>query len=144
MNALAARIVAALGAILIALAAFWYVRSLRAELATTKQSEAIARQGNADRDTTIRELQLYARQNEAARARLEDERTAIRSNLATRELTIRNLEHENAEFRAWSTVAVPAVVSRLRNHGPITGAAAFRAGLSGRDPLHPAGRTSEP
>jgi LysB family phage lysis regulatory protein len=143
MNGLAARIVAALGAILIALAAFWYVRSLRAELATAKQAEATARQGNADRDATIRELQLYARRNEAARARLESDRDAIRSNLATRELTIRNLENENAEFRAWSAVAVPAVVSRLRDHGTITGAAAYRERLSGRDALQPAGRTGE-
>jgi LysB family phage lysis regulatory protein len=141
---IAVRVLMALAAVLAVLAAFWYVQSLRADLETAKQAEQTARQGNTDRDATIRELRLYERKNAEARARLEADQTGIRSNLATRELLIRDLQNENKELRDWSAVRLPGVVIGLRDHPAITGAAAYRERMRGGDALHTSGGGGEP
>lgn len=139
MNQIAERIVCGLVACLVATAGILYVRSLHSELETAHTALTTATQGIADRDDTILEMQRYQRQNEAARAKLEDERTGIKTALFNRETLIRNLENENAELRAWSAVALPDAVIRLREHAPQTGATAYRESVRERDALHPAG-----
>lgn len=139
MTTIATRVLIALGALLAALSAFWYVQSLRAELNAATQAEQTARQGNADRDAIIRELKLYEGRNAEARARLEGDRTAIRSNLATRELMIRKLQDENKELRDWSSVRLPGVIIGMRDHPALTGAASYRERVPGGDALHAAG-----
>lgn len=143
MKDIAVRVLMALAAVPAVLAAFWYVQSLRADLETAKQAEQTARQGNADRDATIRELRLYERKNAEARARLEADQTGIRSNLATRELLIRDLQNENKELRDWSAVRLPGVVIGLRDHPATTGAAAYRERMRSSDALHTSGGGGE-
>ena len=143
MNTLALRVLIALGAILATTAAFLYVKSLRAELETAKQAEQIARQGIADRDDTIKALRQLAADNDQARAKLESDRNGIRSNLATRELMIRNLENENKELRDWSSVRLPGVIIGMRDHPAATGAADYRERVRQGDALHSSGGNGE-
>ena len=143
MKDIGIRVLIALAAVLAVLAAVLYVRGLHAELETAKQAEQIARQGNTDRDAAIRELRLYERKNAEARARLEADRNGIQSNLATREILIRDLQNENNELRDWSAVRLPGVVIGMRDHPAITGAAAYRERMRQGDALHASGGIGE-
>lgn len=143
MNSIALRVLMALAAVLAALAAFWYVQSLRAELETAQLNEKTARQGIADRDDAIKQLRDDAREKDHAREKLESDRNGIRSNLATRELMIRELQNENKELRDWSSVRLPGVVIGMRDHPALTGAAAYRERMRQGDALHAAGGIGE-
>lgn len=135
MKSVALRALMALTVILAVLAAVSYVRGLRADLAAAQQAEQLARQGNADRDDIIKGLREDAKAKEQARARLEADRNEISSNLATRELMIRDLENENKELRDWSAVRLPGVIIGLRDHPAITGAADYRQRMRTSDAL---------
>lgn len=134
-----AMIGAAVVAGLLAVAAGFYIASLRSQLELAGEELATAKQGVVDRDNIIGQLRETERTNDLARARLEGERSGIRSLLETRENQIRNLQRENDEYRAWAAIAVPLPVSRMREHGPIVGAAAYRERMSQGAALPPAG-----
>lgn len=130
---------AALIAGLLAMAAGFYIASLRSELELAAEELTHAQQGVVDRDNLIDQLRDKERNNDLARARLEGERGAIQTVLQTRETLIRKLQRENDEFRAWAAIAVPGPVTRLREHEVIVGAAAFRERMSKGASLSPAG-----
>lgn len=130
---------AAVVAGLLAVAAGFYIASLRSQLDLAAEELTHAKQGVVDRDNIIGQLRETERTNDLARARLEGERSGIRSLLETRENQIRNLQRENDEYRAWAAIAVPLPVSRMREHGPIVGAAAYRERMSPGPGLPPAG-----
>lgn len=139
MKALAVR---ALGAALVVVALFaavGYVKGLRDALVAAREQVTTATQGNKDRDAVIKTLEDTARENELARAKLEGERNGIRASLAEREQTFRRMIDENKNVREWAFAAVPGPVIRLRNHGALTGAQAYREAIAGGDALHPSG-----
>lgn len=140
MNGLAIRAVGALLVALLAAAGFVYVQDLRGDLATTSQALQAAQRATVERDGTIQRLQNLNRVNDEARRQLANEQTSIKAALDLRETQIRNLENENAELRAWSAAPLPGPAVRLLEHGPITGAAAYRKRLSAGAALHAAGR----
>lgn len=130
---------AAVVAGLLAIAAGFYVASLRSQLETANTRLGQAEKGNRDRDSVIKQLRENAAAQALAQARLEGERSGIRSVLETREHLIRKLEIENAEYRTWAAAALPGTVGRLREHPELVGAAAYRERMSPSAALPPAG-----
>jgi LysB family phage lysis regulatory protein len=133
------------GAILAVLAfgAYTYTRYLQLKAEVAESAAAQARQGIADRDATILTLRTLSAAQSRLAASLDGQRTALQQLATTREIQMRKLQDENAEIRAWAAVAVPADVVRLRDHGPITGAASYRQLLSQGATLQPARRAGE-
>ena len=121
---------AALVAGLLALAAGFYIASLRSELETVNTRLGQAEKGISARDGVITQLREKQAAQALLQARLEGERSGIQSVLATRETLIRKLEIENAEYRAWAAGPLPGSVSRLREHPELVGAAAYRERMS--------------
>ena len=130
---------AAVVAGLLAIAAGFYIASLRSQLETVNTRLGQAEKGNSDRDGVIKQLRDNAAAQALAQARLEGERSGIRSVLETRENLIRKLEIENAEYRTWAAAPLPVDVSRLREHPALVGAAAYRERMSPGPGLPPAG-----
>jgi LysB family phage lysis regulatory protein len=126
-------------AVLLAVAAWFYIDSLRSQLDLVGEELSHAKQGNTDRDTLIAQLREREQSNNLLRAHLEGERSAVQTVLRTRETLIRKLQRDNDEFRAWAAIAVPGPVSRMREHEVIVGAAAFRERMSKGAGLSPAG-----
>lgn len=139
MSALGARLVAILAALAIAGMAYLYVDGLQARLAKAESDVDVATKAVNDAAGTITQLRDLAQRREVAAAKLEGERNGIRSALEEREILMRKLLDENAEIRSWAAAAVPAPVARLREHGPIVGAAAYRKYMSEGAALPPAG-----
>lgn len=139
---MSARLIAAL--LLAGACGVLYVQSLRAELEAAERAEQTARQGVIDRDVTIKELTDTARRHDLARAKLEGEQSAVRSMLADREVIVRTLQNENAEYRAWAVAPLPADVSRLHDHPAFTGAKAYREHMRQSHAVQPAGRINPP
>lgn len=133
---------AALVAGLLAVAAWFYIDSLRSELDLVNQELSHAQQEILDRDSVIHQLRDQERKNDLARAHLEGQRTSIQDLLNTRELQIRNLQRENDEYRNWAALAVPNPVARMRDHEALTGAAAYRERMSQGTSVPPAGGES--
>lgn len=130
MSALGERLGAILATVLVAALGYLYVSGLHARLDATKADIAAANKAVGDALGTIEKLRDLAQQREVAAAKLEGERNGIRSALENREILMRKLVDENAEIRSWATAAVPGPVARLREHGAITGAAAYRQFMS--------------
>lgn len=61
----------------------------------------------------------------------------LRRELDVRKQQIKELKRENAELREWAVAQLPTAARRLRQRPVITGAAAYRDWLSGRNALHP-------
>jgi LysB family phage lysis regulatory protein len=139
MKEIAAKLVCGLLAALLVLSGGLYIKSLRAELETAQDDIEDAHQDTLDRDETIRKLLAAQRRNDLARKQLQTAQTGIRSQLATRESLIRKLQNENDQFRAWAALSLPDAVVRLRQHGEITGAAAYRERMSQGAAVQPAG-----
>lgn len=139
MKDFAGQLVALALVVLLGLADLFYVRGLRADLANTRADLTTAQAATAARDTTIRQLIERDRRNDQALKQLNTDREGIQATLALRETTIRNLERENAEMRAWAASPLPGPVVRLLDHGQITGAAAYRERMSAGAALQPAG-----
>lgn len=140
MRAAGVAIVCAALAGLLALCGGFYIRTLHDELETSQKAAKEAKQATEDRDETIRKLLASKRRNDLARKRLDENQGGIRAMLADRETNMRKLQNENPETRAWSAVSLPDVVVRLRQHGPITGAADYRKRMHESGTLQPAGR----
>lgn len=130
MSALGARLAALLAVVVLAILGYLYVDGLQAKLAKAESDVDIANQAATDAVDTITRLRELVKRREVAAAKLEGERNGIRSALEDREILMRKLVDENAEIRSWAAAAVPAPVARLREHGPIVGAAAYRQHLS--------------
>lgn len=143
MSALAERAGQILVLVLLAALAYLYVDGLQSRLATSLEQTHTALQAVADRDDIITKLRDLDHRKELAAAKLEGERNGIQQGLNTRQIEMRKLQDENAEIRAWAAVAVPADVVRLRDHGPLTGAASYRQLLSQGATLQPARRAGE-
>lgn len=139
MSALAERAGQILALLVMAAMAYLYVDGLRAKLSKAEDDTRTARQEVVDRDATITELRALQQRQEVAAAKLEGERNGIRQALNNREILMRKMQDEIPEIRAWSVAAVPDPVVRLREHGPISGAAAYRQFLS-QSPALPAAR----
>lgn len=139
MNGLALRLAGLFLAVSLAGSGLLYVKGLRADLATVSQERDTARADKADREETIRRLLVKERENDKARRQLADARRGLLADLDTRETLIRKLENENADLRAWNAVPLPGPVVRLHEHGPITGAAAYRQRMLSSGALPAAG-----
>lgn len=130
MSALGARLGAILAMLVIAGLAYLYVDGLQARLAKAESDVDVANKAASDAAGAITQLRDLAQRREVAAAKLEGERNGIRTALEEREILMRKLLDENAEIRSWAAAAVPAPVARLREHGPIVGAAAYRQYMS--------------
>lgn len=130
MSALGARLAGILGLLAVVGLAYLYVDGLRARLAKAEGEAGAAQTALSESAQTITRLKGLMQEREVAAAKLEGERNAIRDELSKREMLMRKLQDENAEIRAWAAAAVPGPVVRLREHGPITGAAAYRQFMS--------------
>lgn len=139
MKDIAGQLVALVLVVLLGVAGFFYVHALQADLDKAKTDLTAAQAQTLERDATIRQLLERDRRNAQALEQLETTRAGIQATLAVRETTIRNLERENAEMRSWAAAPLPGPVVRLLEHGPITGAAAYRERMSAGAAVQPAG-----
>jgi LysB family phage lysis regulatory protein len=122
MNAIAARIVAGLAAILVAFGAWQYVRALRGELELAQTNARQAKDELGTRDATIARMQREADAHARQLAQLEGKRQSIAADLAARESDIEALKNENATVRAWADGPLPDDVVRLYAFPAQTGA----------------------
>lgn len=130
MNALGARLAVILALVMAAAMGYLYVDGLHAKVAKAETDVDAANKALADSIDTITQLRDLAQHREVAAAKMEGERNGIREAANNREILMRKLLDENAEIRSWAAATVPGPVARLRDHGPITGAAAYRQYLS--------------
>jgi LysB family phage lysis regulatory protein len=104
---------------------------------------ATAEQNAADRQAKILRLQADAREREQAQQAMEQTQRDLRAQLGKRELTIRELQRENQEYRDWADNHLPAVTRRLRKRPAITGAGEYQQWLlSQSEPLQPASNSA--
>lgn len=143
MNALGTRLAVILALVMAATMGYLYVDGLQAKVAKAETDVDAANKALADSIDTITQLRDLAQRREVAAAKMEGERNGIREAANNREILMRKLLDENAEIRSWAAAAVPAPVARLRDHGPITGAAAYRQYLSQGAALPAAGGTGD-
>jgi len=87
--------------------------------------------------TTIATLRTTLADERQAQTTLQQLGQDLRRELDVRKQQIKELKRENAELREWAVVQLPAAARRLRQRTAITGAAAYRDWLSGRNALHP-------
>ena len=107
----------------------------RTALALEKLATVTAR---VERDaTTITTLRTTLEDERQAQASLQQTGQDLRRELDVRKQQIKELKRENAELRAWAAAQLPAAARRLRQRPAVTGAAAYRDWLSGRNALHP-------
>ena len=139
MNAIAAKLVACVVALLVIVAGVMYVRELRAELAGAQDTAKRAKEDLAARDETIRRLQDNAADKANQQRKLDADRTSIDAKLAGIRDEIRRYNNESAEFRAWAAGALPADVVRMHTSPALIGAADYLARVPGGDALHAAG-----
>ncbi|WP_406869755.1 Rz-like lysis system protein LysB [Paraburkholderia fungorum] len=139
MNAIAAKLIAGAIALLLLVAAVLYVRELRAELADTAHQLDTAKQGNADRDETIRLMRQNADAKARQQAKLDKSTGDVSAKLAAAKQQIRNLIYENALVLAWANTALPADIARLSANPAYTGATAYSSSMPDGDALHAAG-----
>ncbi len=91
-----------------------------------------------ERDTTtIATLRTTLADERQAQSTLQQLGQDLRRELDVRKQQIKELKRENAELREWAVAQLPAAARRLRQRPAITGAAAYRDWLSGRNALHP-------
>ncbi|WP_454838727.1 Rz-like lysis system protein LysB [Pseudomonas hormoni] len=91
-----------------------------------------------ERDTTtIATLRTTLADERQAQSTLQQLGQDLRRELDVRKQQIKELKRENAELREWAVAQLPAAARRLRQRPTITGAAAYRDWLSGRNALHP-------
>ncbi|MFP4896814.1 Rz-like lysis system protein LysB [Paraburkholderia sp. EG304] len=139
MKAIAVRL-GAIALVVLALVAGWfYVKSLRAELAEAQDTARTAQETVGRRDATIADLQHKARDNARDLAQLEAKRQGIAAALSQYETDFEALKHENDTLRAWADGALPDDVVRLYKRPAITGADEYLSAMRARRALHAAG-----
>ncbi|MFM0399044.1 Rz-like lysis system protein LysB [Paraburkholderia aspalathi] len=139
MNALAAKFVVGVVAVLVVVAGVQYVRELRAELGGAQDAAKRAKDDLAGRDETIRHLQDDAADKANQQRKLDADRNSIDAKLASIRDEIRRYNNESAELRAWAAGVLPADVVRMHASPALTGAADYLARVPGGDALHAAG-----
>lgn len=143
MNAIAAKLVAGVVALLAITAGVLYVRELRAELVGAQLEAKQSKDDLADRDEIIRSLRADATAKAAQQRKLDADKSAIDNKLAGIRDEIRRYNNGNAEFRAWAAAALPADVVRMHTSPALTGAADYLARMPGGDTLHAAGVSAD-
>lgn len=95
---------------------------------------------DADRNLgTAKTLTATLKQERDVQSVLRSQQAQLRLGLAKRERTIKELKLENDELRKWADQPLPDAARRLRERPALTGAAAYRDWLSGRDAVRTAG-----
>lgn len=147
MNAIAARLApialraAAVALVVLALVAGWfYVKALRADLATAQLDAHDAQETVGRRDALIADLQKQQRVNARQLAQLEAKRQGIAVDLAARQSELETLKRESETVRAWADGALPDDVVRLYASPAPTGGATEP--MRARDGLHDAGHVA--
>ena len=92
----------------------------------------------------VDKLQTQLETERAAQSSLRTTQNLLRQGLSDRETQIQELQRENTDLRQWADQPLPATARRLRQRPTITGAAAYRAWLSGSGALRPAGDQPSP
>ncbi|NWN46904.1 LysB family phage lysis regulatory protein [Pseudomonas sp. MAFF 301514] len=131
-------------ALLGALALLIWGQEARIEVAEgkTEQAKTAAKTAREDADrnlATVNTLTDTLKQERDAQSLLRSQQDQLRLGLAKRERTIEELKRENDELRNWADQPLPDAARRLRQRPALTGAAAYRDWLSGRDALRAAG-----
>lgn len=147
MNAIAARLApialraAAIALVVLAIAAGWfYVKSLRAELADAQNTARTAQETVGRRDATIADMQKKEREHAKALAQLDAKRAGIAAQLEQTERDFENLKNEKPEIRAWADSPLPSDIVRMYDRPARTGAGDESvATVRARDALHDAG-----
>lgn len=116
-----------------------YQRSQAEQGRTALAQDKLANVGaRVERDAaTITTLRTTLADERQAQAALQQTGQDLRRELDVRKQQIKELKRENTELREWAAVQLPAAARRLRQRPAITGAAAYRDWLSGRNALHP-------
>jgi LysB family phage lysis regulatory protein len=139
MNPLITKLVAGTVAIALLVAAFFYVRELRAELADAQHQRECANQGIAARDTTIGNLQENAADKGKQQQQLDVSTLNVQTKLAAARQEIRKVINENPTVSNWADTALPADIARLSASPAYTGANDFSSTVPADKPLHAAG-----
>lgn len=108
----------------------------------TELAKAAAKTARDDADRnleTAKTLTSTLKQERDAQSLLRSQQDQLRLGLAKRERTIKELKLENDELRKWADQPLPDAARRLRERPALTGAAAYRDWLSGRDAVRAAG-----
>ena len=131
-------------ALLGALALLIWGQEARIEVAEgkTELAKAAAKTARDDADrnlATANTLTATLKQERDAQSQLRNQQDQLRLGLAKRERTIEELKRENDELRNWADQPLPDAARRLRERPALTGAAAYRDWLSGRNTLRSAG-----
>ncbi|KVP80397.1 protein lysB [Burkholderia ubonensis] len=139
MNAAASKLVAGAVALALLVAAFFYVRALRAELADAKNRLVCSNQAVESRDAAIDGLRQDAINKGAQQQQLDATTGNVAAKLATARQDIRKVINENANVRSWADTPLPADVARLSASPAYTGAGDFGAAVPTDHALHAAG-----
>lgn len=139
MSTIAAKLVAGAIALALLVAAFFYVRELRAELADKAHQLEQTRQAVVDRDKTINGLRDDAKDKARQQLQLDVSTQNVATKLATARQEIRKVINENPIVRTWADTPLPDDVARLSASPAYTGADDFSSTVSADKPLHAAG-----
>lgn len=136
-------------ALLLAIAALFWIQQQRLQLAEAATERAAdrarqAEQASVQRQAVITELTTALADERTAQTQLRKQQAKIRQQLTDREQQIKELTHENQQLRDWSGVALPAAAQRLRQRPSITGAAGYTTWLSGGGAVPTAGHQPDP
>lgn len=138
INPLFAKLAAGAIALAALIAAFFYVRELRAELADAQHQRECANQGIAARDTAISDLQEGAADKGKQQQKLDASTQNVHAKLAAARQEIRKVINENPTVRTWADTPLPSDIARLSASPTYTGADDFSAAVSNDKPLHAA------
>jgi LysB family phage lysis regulatory protein len=136
-------------ALVAALAWAVWVQTLRLDAAQARADQAVSLLEQSKAQT--RQMAAHSNRLAAelgkerdAQASLRTTQNLLRQGLSDRETQIEVLKRENADLRRWASQPLPDAAKRLRQRPAITGAAAYRAWLSGSGALRPAGDQPSP
>jgi len=108
----------------------------------TKRAQDAAKTARDDADRNLKTANTLTdtlKQERDAQSNLRAQQDQLRQSLAKRERTIKELKLENEELRDWASQPLPYAARRLRERPALTGAAAYRDWLSGRNSVPSAG-----
>jgi LysB family phage lysis regulatory protein len=100
----------------------------------TVERNAAQAQVNAQQEI-ITQITTREKENQAAHSKLIAQLSTTKNLLTKHEQTIRTLEQENEQIKAWSNTRLPDPVISLRQHPTFTGSQDYRNWLSERDTL---------
>lgn len=120
------------------------VTTMQSDLKAADDKAKEAAQREQGKDSTINTLKTELDTQATAAAKLQGQLDQLAQSAATRADTIKRLKRENAELRMWADRPLPDPVIRLLQRPAITGAADYKAHLSGPDPLPAASGKFDP